>query len=141
MNTEKTYPHTEAQRSTGDWNPIWDQLFEMDPDYLEAFLHFRSVPQTNGPLEQKYKEMIFIAINAATTHLHGPGVRRHIQNALKAGATQAEILEVIQLTTIMGIHAMTLGAPILQEEVDAFNAQKAPQCFQHKPKVSKNIKV
>jgi len=33
---------------------------------------------------------------------------------------------VIQLTTIMGIHAMTLGAPILQEEVDAFNAQKAP---------------
>ena len=66
MNTEKTYPHTEAQRSTGDWNPIWDQLFEMDPDYLEAFLHFRSVPQTNGPLEQKYKEMIFIAINAAT---------------------------------------------------------------------------
>jgi alkylhydroperoxidase/carboxymuconolactone decarboxylase family protein YurZ len=69
--------------------------------------------------------MIFIAINAATTHLHAPGVRRHIQNALKAGATQAEILEVIQLTTIMGIHAMTLGAPILQEEVDAFNAQSA----------------
>jgi len=125
MDTVKTYPHIEAQRSTGDWNPIWDQLFEMDPDYLEAFLHFRSVPQTNGPLEKKYKEMIFIAINAATTHLHAPGVRRHIQNALKAGATQAEILEVIQLTTIMGIHAITLGAPILQEEVDAFNAQNA----------------
>ena len=72
MNTTKPYPHTEAQRSTGDWNPIWDQLFDMDPDYLEAFVHFRSVPQTKGPLEQKYKELIFIAINAATTHLHAP---------------------------------------------------------------------
>ena len=122
MSTTKPYPHIEAQRSTGDWKPVWDQLFDMDPDYLEAFLHFRSVPLTKGSLEPKYKELIFIAINAATTHLHAPGVRRHIQNALKAGATQAEILEVIQLTTIMGIHAMTLAAPILQQEIDQFNA-------------------
>jgi hypothetical protein len=68
MSTTKPYSHIEAQRSTGDWNPVWDQLFDMDPDYLEAFLHFRSVPQTKGPLEQKYKELIFIAINATTTH-------------------------------------------------------------------------
>lgn len=122
MSTTKPYPHIEAQRSTGDWNPVWDQLFDMDPDYLEAFLHFRSVPLTKGPLEPKYKELIFIAINAATTHLHAPGVRRHIQNALKAGATQAEILEVIQLTTIMEIHAITLAAPILQQEMDQLNA-------------------
>jgi alkylhydroperoxidase/carboxymuconolactone decarboxylase family protein YurZ len=110
----------DAQRATGDWNPMWDLMKELDPDYLEAFLGFRAVPQRKGPLEQKYKEMIFIAINAATTHLHGPGVRRHIQNALRAGATKEEILEVIQLTTIMGIHSMTLAAPILQEEVERF---------------------
>ena len=115
MDEAKTYPHMEAQKATGDWNPAWDLFKELDPDYLEAFLHFRSVP-LKGPLEQKYKELIFIAINAATTHLHGPGVRRHIQNALKAGATKAEILEVIQLTTIMGIHSMSLAAPILKEE-------------------------
>ena len=120
MTDEKPYPNMEAQRATGDWNPTWDLLKELDPDYLEAFLGFRAVPQRKGPLEQKYKEMIFIAINAATTHLHGPGVRRHIQNALRAGATKEEILEVIQLTTIMGIHSMTLAAPILQEEVERF---------------------
>ena len=124
MTDAKSYPNTMAQRATGDWNPTWDLLQDMDPDYLEAFLGFRAVPQRNGPLEQKYKEMIFIAINAATTHLHGPGVRRHIQNALRAGATKAEILEVIELTTIMGIHSMTLAAPILQEEVEKFS-QKA----------------
>ena len=125
MTEAKSYPNTEAQRATGDWNPMWDLMQEMDPDYLEAFLAFRAVPQRKGPLEQKYKEMIFIAINAATTHLHGPGVRRHIQNALRAGATQAEILEVIELTTIMGIHSMTLAAPILKEEVARFNPKEA----------------
>lgn len=118
MSKTKTYPATEAQRATGDWNPMWDALSNLDPDYLEAFLAFRAVPQTKGPLPQKYKELIFIAINVATTHLWPSGVRRHIQNALRAGATKEEILEVMQLTSIMGIHSMALGVPILQEEME-----------------------
>ena len=103
MDTVKTYPHIEAQRSTDDWNPIWDQLFEMDPDYLEAFLHFRSVPQTNGPLEKKYKEMVVMASHAATTHLHVTVVRRHINNPLRASAHQATTTKMI--TTIKGQNA------------------------------------
>lgn len=118
MSEPKAYPATEAQRATGDWNSIWTALAELDPDYLEAFLAFRAVPQNKGPLPQKYKELIFIAINVATTHLWPSGVRRHIQNALRAGATKEEILEVMQLTSIMGIHSMALGVPILQEEAE-----------------------
>jgi alkylhydroperoxidase/carboxymuconolactone decarboxylase family protein YurZ len=122
--TDKKFPATEAQRASGDWNPFWDMLEEMDRDYLEAFLAFRSVPIKKGPLPQKTKELIFIAVNAATTHLWAPGVRRHIRNALREGATQEEILEVIQLTSIMGIHSLTLGAPILQEEVTEYEKSK-----------------
>lgn len=113
---QKTYPQTKAHQAKGDWNPIWSQLQELDPDFLEAYLAFRSVPHREGPLPQKYKELIMIAINAATTHLYGPGVRRHMQNALKAGATKEEILEAIQLTTVMGIHSCNLAVPILMEE-------------------------
>ena len=114
----KSYPYTEAHREKGDWNPLWDQFRELDPDFLEAYLAFRSVPQSRGPLPQKYKELILIAINAATTHLYGPGVRRHIQNALDAGASRDEILETIQLTTVMGIHSCNLAIPILLEELE-----------------------
>ena len=121
--TDKSYPATEAHIAKGDWNPIWDELRKFDPDYLEAYLHFRSIPHERGPLEQKYKELIMIAINAATTHLYGPGLRRHIQNALKAGATKAEIFETIQLTTVMGIHSMNLAVPMLNEEAAAFEAE------------------
>lgn len=114
---DDAYPQTRAHRNKGDWNPIWDQLREMDPEFLEAYLAFRSVPHREGPLPQKFKELVMVAINAATTHLYAPGVRRHMQNALKAGATKEEILEVIQLTTVMGIHACNLAVPILAEEI------------------------
>ena len=112
-----TYPHTKEHRDKGDWNPLWEKYREVDPDFLEAYLAFRSIPHRQGPLSAKYKELILIAINAATTHLYAPGVRRHMQNPLKAGATKEEILETIQLTTVMGIHSCNLSIPILMEEI------------------------
>ncbi|NKB77404.1 MAG: carboxymuconolactone decarboxylase family protein [Gammaproteobacteria bacterium] len=119
------YPNIEAHQAKGDWNPLWDTFAELDAEFLEAYLAFRSVPQRQGPLPQKYKELILIAINAATTHLYAPGVRRHIQNAIKAGATQEEILETIQLTTVMGIHSCNLAIPILMEEIEKQKATEA----------------
>lgn len=110
-------PLTDAQQASGDWNPLWSTLKELDADFLEAYLHLRSVPFRKGPLPPKTKELILIAINAATTHLYAPGVRRHIANALRLGATRDEILEVIQLTTVLGIHAANLAVPILVEEL------------------------
>lgn len=118
-------PQCEAHIAKGDWNPLWDQLRELDPEFMEAYLAFRSVPQRNGPLPQKYKELILVAINAATTHLYGPGVRRHMRNAIKAGATREELLEAIQLTTVMGIHSCNLAIPILMEETRDQDAAQA----------------
>lgn len=118
-------PNCEDHIARGDWNPLWDQLRELDPEFMEAYLAFRSVPHRNGPLPQKFKELVMIAINAATTHLYAPGVRRHMRNALRAGATVDEILEVIQLTTVMGIHSCNLAVPIMLEEAQALEKEKA----------------
>ena len=110
-------PYVDAQRSSGDWNPLWNTFAEWDPEFLEAYLRLRNVPFKNGPLPRKMKELILIAINAATTHLYAPGVRRHIHNALQHGATREEILETIELTTVLGIHSSNVAVPILAEEV------------------------
>lgn len=118
-------PNCEDHIARGDWNPLWDQLRELDPEFMEAYLAFRSVPHRNGPLPQKVKELVMIAVNAATTHLYAPGVRRHMKNALQAGATPAEILEVIQLTTVMGIHSCNLAVPIMMEEIAVFEKASA----------------
>lgn len=120
-------PVTDDYIRRGDWNPLWDQIRALDPQFIEAYLRFRDVPHRNGPLPAKFKELILVAINAATTHLYAPGVRRHIANALRAGATREEILETIQLTTVMGIHSINLAIPILAEEFGKFTAEGAPR--------------
>lgn len=120
------YPGIDTQKASGDWNPLWSTLEKWDPAFMEAYLQLRNVPFRNGPLPRKYKELILIAINAATTHLYAPGVRRHIQNALQHGASRAEVLETIQLTTVLGIHACNLAIPILEEELGAKPRSRTP---------------
>jgi len=124
MNADST-PVTDDYIRRGDFNPLWEQMRALDPQFMEAYLRFRDVPHKTGPLPPKFKELILVAINAATTHLYAPGVRRHMANAFKAGATREEVLETIQLVTIMGIHSCNLAIPILCEEYEKFTAGSA----------------
>ena len=103
----------------GYWNEkLLGQLLRLDPDFFEAYWNFSSVPWRNGALSPKMKEFIYIAIDASTTHLFEPGLRLHIQNALKYGATKDEIMEVLECVSVLGIHTCALGVPILAEELD-----------------------
>jgi alkylhydroperoxidase/carboxymuconolactone decarboxylase family protein YurZ len=104
-------------KNRGYWNSFWDGLLLLSPDFFEAYLNFSSVPWKSGPLEPKVKEFIYIAIDASTTHLYEPGLRIHIENALKYGATKEEIMEVFQLTSVLGMHTCTMGVPALVEEL------------------------
>jgi alkylhydroperoxidase/carboxymuconolactone decarboxylase family protein YurZ len=109
----------------GYWNPFWDGLLSLDPDFFEAYLNFSAVPWRNGTLEPKMKELIYIAIDASTTHLYEPGLRTHMRNALGYGATKEEIMEVLELVSVLGIHSCTLGVPILLEELASIEDARA----------------
>ncbi len=110
----------------GYWNAFWDGLLRLDPDFFEAYVQFSGVPWSKGTLEPKVKELIYIAVDAATTHLYEPGLRQHIRNALGYGATREEIMEVYELVSVLGIHACTLGVPVLLEELEAAGQEGAP---------------
>jgi alkylhydroperoxidase/carboxymuconolactone decarboxylase family protein YurZ len=71
----------------------------------------------SGILPAKEVELLSIAFDASYTHMYAPGTRRHIQNALKAGATVEEIMEVLKLCVAQGVQAMNLGVPILAAEL------------------------
>jgi alkylhydroperoxidase/carboxymuconolactone decarboxylase family protein YurZ len=58
-------------------------------------------------------------MDAAATHLFEPGIRQHVRNALALGATREEIMEVIELVSVIGIHSCAVGVPILIEELGA----------------------
>jgi alkylhydroperoxidase/carboxymuconolactone decarboxylase family protein YurZ len=116
---------TERQRSLketfiadrGYWAPFYDGLLTLDTDFFEIFLNFSAHPWRTGSLEPKVKEFIYIAIDSATTHLNEPGLRVHLRNALKHGATREEIMEVYELVAVLGMHTLTLGVPALLDEL------------------------
>lgn len=109
----------------GYWNPFWDGLLSLDQEFFDAYLRFSSVPWKSGPLEPKIKELIYVAIDAATTHLYEPGLRQHIRNAISYGATREEVMEVLELVSVLGIHACTLGVPVLLEEFEAAEREQS----------------
>jgi alkylhydroperoxidase/carboxymuconolactone decarboxylase family protein YurZ len=119
LTDEQKQLRDEFIEARGYWNSFWDGLLTLDPEFLKAYLAFSGVPWRSGPLEPKFKELIYIAIDAATTHLYEPGLRQHIRNALGYGATKEEIMEVLELVSVLGIHACTLGVPVLIEELEA----------------------
>jgi alkylhydroperoxidase/carboxymuconolactone decarboxylase family protein YurZ len=108
---------TKFTENRGYWNDFWEGLLKLDPDFFAVYVEFSSIPWTKGRLDPKVKEFIYIAIDAATTHLYEPGLRIHIQNALRYGATKEEIMEVYQLTSVLGMHTFTMGMPVLTEEM------------------------
>ena len=128
MRNDKTSSNGELQpaRTTrkgrpasGNWNPDWDPFVKLDPAWAEKVIAVAIAPAVTGALDAKTIELIGIALDASCTHLYAPGVRRHIQRALKAGATKEEITAVLQLATMQGLHSICVAGPILLEELAA----------------------
>jgi alkylhydroperoxidase/carboxymuconolactone decarboxylase family protein YurZ len=111
----------------GNWNPDWEPFAKLDPAWTDKVIAMAIAPRVAGALDAKTIELIGIALDVSCTHMYAPGVRRHIQRALKAGATKEEITAVLQLASMQGFHSICLGAPILLEELESAE-QNSRQC-------------
>ena len=107
----------EFTASRGYWHEFWDGLLELDPELFAAYLDFSALPWRAGVLPPKIKELVYIAFDAAATHLYAAGLKLHMRNAVRLGATAEEITEVLEIVSVIGIHAATVGVPILAEEL------------------------
>ncbi|MCP9969403.1 carboxymuconolactone decarboxylase family protein [Actinomadura madurae] len=115
LDAERERLKAEFVANRGYWHPFWDGLLELDPELFGAYLDFSSVPWTTGTLPPKTKELIYVAFDASATHLYRPGLKLHMRNALRHGATAEEIMEVLEVASVVGIHAATTAAPLLDK--------------------------
>ena len=125
---EKTFV---AENGDHAWNESWQSLLSLSPELFLASVNLRGIPKRKGHqhLSPKVQALIALAVDSASTHLYTPGIREHIQSALNAGATKSEIIEVLELTSTLGIHACNIGVPLLFEVLREENhpaAQAAP---------------
>ncbi|KAI0546134.1 Metallo-hydrolase/oxidoreductase [Xylaria curta] len=109
----------------GYWHTFWEDFLRLDPEFFAGYLEFSSLPwvknvegtveQGKGALEPKMKELVYCAFDAASTHLYVPGLKLHMRNALGYGATPQEIVEVLELATLLSLHTAHVAAPIIEE--------------------------
>lgn len=102
--------------ATGEpWSQTWHNILTLDTSYFRAYLTLRRVPTDKQCLSRKIQELLLLAMDASRTHLYEPGARAHTAAALQAGASKEEIMETLELTSVLGVHAVTAGVPCLQE--------------------------
>ena len=105
----------DSQLGPNAFHSGWESLLAIDPTFFSASLSLASVPHRKSHLSPKVQALIGLAVDAAATHLYAPGIRAHITAAVKEGATIHEVLEVIELSSTLGIHACNIGVPLLVE--------------------------
>jgi len=110
-------PACDRMKAIGQWNAAWDPFLALDPAWTDEFMATGAQIYGSGLLSAKDVELLSIAFDASYTHMYAPGTRRHIRNALRAGATMEEVMEVLKLCVVQGVQACNLGVPILAEEL------------------------
>jgi alkylhydroperoxidase/carboxymuconolactone decarboxylase family protein YurZ len=114
----------EKMKAIGQWNEEWDSLAFFAPVWTEEFMAACLELYASSHFTRKDLELLCIAFDASYTHMYSPGTRRHITNALKAGATLEEIMEVLKLCVVQGVQACNLAIPILAEELERHAASQ-----------------
>lgn len=83
----------QVQKSMGEYGKV-------SPEIMEGFQELHHAASTEGALNAKEKELIALAIGIAV-RCDGC-IAFHVHDALKAGATEAEIADAIGVAILMG---------------------------------------
>jgi AhpD family alkylhydroperoxidase len=93
-----------AHAMIADWDPRAVELFH------ENYMH---VMTGEGPLSPKFRELLLVAVDAAT--YYHDGTRVHMRDALAKGATEEEVFQAVKVAALAGgMHVLLDGAEQLR---------------------------
>lgn len=131
LTTRQEQLRQQFTETRGYWHDFWNEMLELDQEMFAAYTEFSSVPWRTGVLTPAEKELIYISYDIAATHLYVPGTKLHIRNALDHGATAEQVLEVMEISSVLGLDAIEISVPIMLEEFAA--SQPAPPMREQPP--------
>lgn len=115
---------TDAQRARikayfiaerGYWRPWTETVLQACPGFVEQYARYAGFPARTGPLTERMVELIYVGLDASSSHLFESGLQTHMQRALEVGATPADILDVLHLVAVQGVASVGQAAEILAE--------------------------
>lgn len=70
------------------------------PDFFQAYRELGGTAWSADGLHAKWRELVWVVADLATTHLFSSGARLHAQNAMRYGATAQEVLAAVLLDVV-----------------------------------------
>lgn len=106
--TRPTPPASAQLRARWESSGYWRRLDSELPGFLaglaekapwayEAFVAFVGVAAREGRLDRLPRELIWASLDATPTHRYLPGLRLHLANAVKLGASSAQLIDTLNL--------------------------------------------
>lgn len=115
---------TDAQRARikeyfiaerGYWRPWAETMLQACPGFVEQYARYAGYPARTGPLTGRMVELIYVGLDASSSHLFEPGLHTHMKRALEVGATPADIVDVLHLVAVQGVASVGQATEILAE--------------------------
>jgi AhpD family alkylhydroperoxidase len=104
---------------------------KLAPEATNAFWGYDKAALADGTIPKKYKELMAIAVALTTQCVYC--IELHRQGALKAGATEEELVEAVHVATALraggaithGTHLLAQGASLEKAAPDLRNGEHA----------------
>jgi len=122
MNTSATLADPDREKikalfiaERGYWRPWTETALQESPSFVEQYAHYAGYPARTGPLTERMIELIYVGLDASSSHLFEPGLHTHMKRALEVGATASDIFDVLHLVAVQGIASVCKASDILAE--------------------------
>lgn len=102
-----------AQR--GYWRPWTETTLGVCPGFVQQYARYAGYPARTGPLSPRVVELIYIALDASSSHLFASGLQTHMKRALEVGASPADVFDVLHLVAVQGVASVGQAAEIVAE--------------------------
>jgi AhpD family alkylhydroperoxidase len=111
------YPMNKIEQIRNRRQQAHRQLLHMKSKVYDAFLKMEAATYADGALPKKTKELIAVGISVVTDCQSC--MQWHIDQAAKAGASQQEILEAVEVGIQNGAGRVTVSARFALEVMEA----------------------
>lgn len=99
----------------GYWRPWTDTMLQIAPGFVEQYARYAGYPARTGPLSERMVELIYVGLDASSSHLFESGLTTHMQRALEVGASHGDIVDVLHLVAVQGLASVCQATDILAE--------------------------
>lgn len=117
-------PQTDGEREAikayfiaerGYWRPWTDTLLQIAPGFVQQYARYAGYPARTGPLTERMVELIYVGLDASSSHLFEAGLSTHMRRALEVGASHSDIVDVLHLVAVQGLASVCQASDIVAE--------------------------